>query len=101
MDSIGSAIDKLFTCDTKLWNAQDEIYKIRKMTFEEYKETFFSTEEGAYKLWEMLKKSTDLNNQRAALVDEIDTKLVEMIQSALSGENLDNGKFIQRKHKNY
>lgn len=101
MDSIGSAIDKLYTCDMKLWQSQDEIYKIRKMTFEEYKEAFFATEEGALKLWEMLKKSTDLNNQRAVLIDEIDTKLVEMIQAAQAGENLDSGKFIQRKHKNY
>ena len=36
-DTLGSLIDKLFTIDTKMWNNQEEIYKIRKMDFEKYK----------------------------------------------------------------
>ena len=65
-----------------------------------------STEAGAVEhdpeeLWQQLKKVTDLNVQRNQLIDEIDEKIVDMINRAISGENLDNGKDIQRKHKTY
>lgn len=97
-DTLGSLIDKLITADLKMWNNQELLYKIRRMTFEEYKEEYFSNEDGAKVLWDSLKKSCDLNVQRNHLIDEIDLKVVEMIQS---GEDLDNGSFIQRKHKTY
>jgi hypothetical protein len=100
-DTLGGLIDKLFTIDTKMWNNQEMIYKIRKMTFEEYKEAYFSNEAGAQELWECLKKACDLNVQRNQLIDEIDLKVAEMIKSAAEGEDLDNGKFLQRKHKTY
>lgn len=100
-DTLGGVIDKLFTIDTKMWNNQEEIYKIRKMTFEEYKKEYFDNEEGATKLWECLKKACDLNVQRNQLIDEIDEKIVEIINSAVAGNNLDDGKYIQRKHKTY
>lgn len=100
-DTLGGVIDKLITIDTKLWLAQDQIYAVRKMTFEEYKEAFFKTEDGAEKLWGYIKAGTDLNLQRSQLVDEIDEKIIEMIDAKMSGENLDEGKFVQRKHKTY
>jgi hypothetical protein len=94
-------IDKLNTVDMKLWNAQDIVYEIRHMTFEQYKEKYFTNEDGAKELWEFLKKATDLNLQRNQIIDEIDEKLIEIIGAALNGENLDEGKFIPRKHKTY
>jgi hypothetical protein len=100
-DTLGGVIDKLFTIDTKMWNNQEEIYKIRKMTFQEYKKEYFENEEGAVKLWECLKKACDLNVQRNQLIDEIDEKIVEIVKSATSGNDLDDGKYIQRKHKTY
>lgn len=100
-ETIGSVIDRLTTVNLKTWNAQEDIYRIRRMTFEEYKEEYFFNEEGAKKLWECLRKSCDLNCQRAALVDAIDEAIVELIKAALAGEDLDSGKFIQRKHKTY
>ncbi len=100
-DTLGSLVDKLFTADTKMWNNQEELYKIRKMTFEEYKKEYFQNEEGAIRLWECLKKACDLNVQRNQLIDEIDIKIVQMIKDAASGEDLDSGKYIQRKHKTY
>ena len=39
--------------------------------------------------------------QRNEIIDEVDQKVVEMIEAKLSGEDLDAGKFIQRKHKTY
>ena len=100
-ETIGSIIDRLFTIDMKMWNNQDILYAIRKMTFEEYKEAYFTNEEGAKELWECLKKSCDLNCTRNDLIDSIDQKIVEIINDKLNGEDLDSGKHIQRKNKTY
>jgi hypothetical protein len=100
-NTLGGLIDKLCTIDMKMWNNQEFIYEIRRMTFEQYKEKYFSSETGAKDLWLSLQKACDLNVQRNQLIDEIDEKVVEMVEVAQSGEELDAGKFIQRKHKTY
>lgn len=100
-DTLGSLIDKLITIDMKMWTNQELLYDIRRMTFEEYKTKYFSSEEGAMELWKCLQKSCDLNVQRNQLIDEVDQKVVEIVQAKDSGEDLDAGKFIQRKHKTY
>jgi hypothetical protein len=100
-DTLGSLIDKMITVDLKMWNNQELLYKIRRMTFKEYKEEYFDNEEGAINLWDSLKKACDLNVQRNQLIDEVDKKIIEIVQSAVSGEELDDGKFLQRKHKTY
>jgi hypothetical protein len=99
-DTFGSLIDKLITADLKMWNNQEMFYEIRRMSFEQFKEKYFN-DESALKLWEILKKLADLNIQRNKLIDEVDEKLVNLIQQALSGKNLDDGVNIQRKHKTY
>jgi hypothetical protein len=98
-DTIGSTIDKLFTVDMKLWNSQEFLYTLRKMNFEEFKEKYFSDDEGANILWEALKKTCDLNIQRNQLIDEIDEIIIQLVNHKFSGNDLDDGKFIQRKHK--
>lgn len=100
-DTLGGLIDKLITADMKMWNNQDVLYEIRRMSFDEFKQKYWSQESGAEKLWEILKKACDLNIQRNQIIDEIDEKIVEMILASNNGEELDAGKFIQRKHKNY
>ena len=100
-DTLGGLIDKLLTADLKMYYNQDLIYEIRRMTFEEYKAKYFESETGAQELWATLKKACDLNLQRNQLIDEVDEKIVEIIKAAQNGEDLDNGKFIQRKHKTY
>ena len=100
-DTLGGLVDKLITVDMKMWNNQELLYEIRRMTFAEYKQKYFSDEQGALLLWEGLKKACDLNVQRNQLIDEIDEKITEMVVSATSGEDMDSGKFIQRKHKTY
>ena len=100
-DTIGGIIDKLITIDMKMWDNQEVLYEIRRMTFEEYKSKYFSSEEGALNLWNCLKKACDLNVQRNQLIDEVDEKIIEMILTAKSNNDLDTGKFIQRKHKTY
>lgn len=100
-DTFSGIIDKLITIDLKMWNNQEFLYKIRKMSFDEYKEKYFSNETGAKKLWKILKKATDLNIQRNQLMDELDERLISLLKSAMNNEELDNGKNIQRKHKTY
>jgi hypothetical protein len=100
-DTLGNVIDKLVTVDMKMWDNQEILYEIRRMTFDEYKEKYFNDEEGAQKLWAILKKATDLNVQRNQLINEVDEKIIELMEAKLNGENLDNGKFLQRAHKTY
>ena len=100
-DTLGSLVDKLITIDMKMWNNQEFLYEIRRMTFEEYEKKYFSDKKGAQKLWKYLKKACDLNVQRNQLIDEVDGKIVEIVKDALSGKDLDSGKHIQRKHKTY
>ena len=100
-DTLGTLIDKLTTVDLKMWNNQEILYEIRRMSFDEYKKKYFDDEEGAELLWKTLKKATDLNVQRNQLINEVDEKLIEIVRAALNGEELDNGKFLQRSHKTY
>lgn len=100
-DTLGTLIDKLTTVDLKMWNNQELLYEIRKMSFDSYKEKYFNNEEGAKKLWSILKKATDLNVQRNQLINEVDEKVIEIVNAKIAGENLDNGKFLQRSHKTY
>lgn len=100
-DTLGSLIDKLATCNQKMFLNQELLYEIRRMSFDEYKAKFFESEDGAKRLWETLKKACDLNVQRNALMSEVDEKVVEIAQAAARGEELDNGSFIQRQHKTY
>ena len=98
-DTVGSLVDKLITIDMKLWNSQEFLYQIRKMSFEDFKEKYFIDENGINVLWDALKKTCDLNVQRNQIVDEIDELVVDIVNKRVDGEELDNGKFIQRKHK--
>jgi len=100
-DTLGNLIDKLTTVDLKMWHNQELLYEIRRMTFDEYKDKYFSSEDGANILWESLKKACDLNVQRNQLINEIDEKIIEIVNSRFSGEDLDNGKYLQRSHKTY
>jgi hypothetical protein len=84
-----------------MWNNQELLYDIRRMSFEEYKAKYFDTEDGANLLWDSLKKACDLNVQRNQLINEIDEKIIEIVNARVSGEDLDNGKYLQRTHKTY
>jgi hypothetical protein len=100
-DTLGNLIDKLTTVDLKMWHNQELLYEIRRMTFNEYKDKYFNSNEGAELLWNSLKKACDLNVQRNQLINEIDQKIIEIVDAKLSGEDLDNGRFLQRSHKTY
>jgi len=100
-DTFGGLVDKLFTVDMKMWVNQELLYEIRRMkSVEEFKQKYQS-DEGMEKLWGILQKACDLNVQRNHLIDELDEKVIEIVKAGISGENLDDGKFVQRKHKTY
>lgn len=99
-DTIGSLIDKLATVNQKMFLIQEDLYIIRKMTFEEFKESF-ATEEGLQKLYNTFKKATDLNVQRQAMILEVDNKIIDIVKSAVDGKSLNDGSFIQDQHKTY
>jgi hypothetical protein len=96
-DTLGSLVDKLSVVNLKMWHAQENLYDIRRMTLEQFKEKYYN-DIGIENLFRSLNKAADLNVQRNSLIDSIDELVVEMIQSK---EDLDNGKYIQRKHKTY
>ena len=100
-DTIGSLVDKLITADLKMWNNQEIYYEIRHMEFPEFKERYLSNDEDQQSIFECFKKVADLNVQRNGIIDEIDEKIVEIVRAAVSGDNLDEGLFIQRNHKTY
>lgn len=98
-DTIGSLIDKLATVNQKMFMAQEDLYVVRKMDFEEFKAAF-GNDEGLKKLHAAFKKSMDLNVQRQAMILEVDKKIVEMIEASKNGD-LDNGSYVQDQHKTY
>lgn len=101
MDTLGSLVDKLCTVDLKMWNNQELLYEIRRMSFEQFKEKYWGSEQGAERLWETLKRACDLNVQRNALIDEIDQRVIDLVSQARAGDALDDGRNMQRKHKTY
>ena len=100
-DTLGGLIDKLITIDMQMWDNQEFLYEVTRTSFEEFKEKYTSTEEKQEALFDSIKKCCDLNVQRNQLIDEVDEKIIELVKSATSGEDLDSGKHIQRKHKTY
>ncbi len=102
MDTLGGLIDKLNTVDLKMWNNQELLYEIRKMSFQEYKDKYFKNEDGAELLWNLLKRACDLNIQRNQLVDEIDEMIIKLFHHAKTmGKNEFEDRYLQRKYKTY
>jgi hypothetical protein len=99
-DTLGGLIDKLHTSNLKMWNNQEILYEIRRMSFDQFRDKYGSSA-GLEQLWQCLQKVCDMNLQRNALIDEIDEKLIAMIRAGVSGTELDDGRNVQRKHKTY
>ncbi len=98
-DTLGGVIDKLCTADLKMSN-QRVISEVGGMSFEDFKAKYCN-EDGFKQIWKELNNCSDLDAQKSKLINEIDEKITEMIETAKSGENLDNGKYLQRSHKTY
>lgn len=87
METPGSIIDKLITVDLKMWNNQEALYEIRRMTYDGFCRSFGlpyvmnENERGglnSLRLYNILKKACDLNVQRNDLIQELDRKFEEL-----------------------
>lgn len=103
MQTLGSLIDSLTTVNLKMWNAQEGLYKIRHMTWEEFYIEYDSNPDKLKELYEFFKKSCDLNYQRNCLIDEIDIyfgqTITNRIRNAMGLEELKEVTML--KHKTY
>ena len=81
MTTLGTLIDQLITSCTKMYVNQDDLYEMRRMNFDEFKTKYFSSEEGAEKLWMTFKKACDLNVERSDIIDKIDSELIGIIKN--------------------
>jgi len=95
-DTIGSLVDKLCTVDLKMWNNQEILYEIRRLTFEEFQEKYLVREEDQRVFYECIQKCCDLNYQRNQLIDEIDKTVVKALKGEIKPDDL-----VQLKHKTY
>ena len=93
METPGTLIDKLITVDLKMWNNQEALYEIRRMTFEEFNNKY----EGNKELFNILKKACDLNVQRNNLMFELDKYFEKLLHEA-TGKAITIG---QNPHKTY
>ena len=93
-ETLGSVVDRLITVNLKMFDAQEILYEIRRISFEQFKEKYQS-DEGMKFLYDTFQKSCNLNMQRNVLIDDIDKKIVEIVKS----NNLE--KYTQPKWKTY
>ena len=96
-ETLGSIVDKLITVDLKMWHNQELLYEIRRMTFEQFEETFCEDSESLQRLFNSLKKACYLNVQRNDLIAELDTFVVGM----LADKEINPDKYIKHQHKTY
>ena len=76
-DTLGALVDKLSIVNLKMWNAQENLYLIRRMSLEQFKEKYYN-DEGIKELYFSLNKAADLNVQRNVLIDSIDELVIEI-----------------------
>lgn len=93
MDNLGALVDKLVTVGQKMWWNQEDLYEIRRMTPEEFKEKWGDRPE---ELHALIQRACTLNVQRANLMDEID----KYLKDAVSGEIREDQMAFEQ-HKTY
>ena len=74
--SVSSIIEELIDLDISMWEAQDKIYQVRRMSFDEYERAYFGRKDGARKLWKLIGEACDLNLSRNRAIDRLDQELV-------------------------
>lgn len=94
MDTVGSLYDKLAIVTTRMWHAQDDLYRYRRMSSEEWHEEF---KDDLDKVRTTLVRACELNLQRNTLIDEIDSLLASMFEM----DSEERKKLYQPKHKMY
>lgn len=98
METIGAMLDRLITANNKMFLEQEKLYAIKRMSFDEFK-NIYSNEVKLKELHDYFILASTLNLQRNAAIDEIDSRIVQMIKECVDGNDLDNGSYIQPKCK--
>jgi hypothetical protein len=83
-NTLGFMVDKICSINNKMFMAQEELYVVRRMSFDDFKNTYGSTEEGLKRLYDCFKKSCDLNVLRQNSISEFDESLVNTVQKVTS-----------------
>lgn len=94
MDTVGSLYDKLAIVTTRMWHAQDDLYRYRRMGSKEWAKEFGDNPDHVRKT---LVRACELNLQRNQLIDEIDSLLARMFEM----DPEERRKLYQPKHKMY
>ena len=94
MDTLGSLCDKLSIVTVRMWHAQDDLYRFRRMTPEEWQEEFGDDPD---KVRQILVRACELNLQRNQLTDEID----QLHSDSLAMDEEEKKKLVAKKHKQY
>lgn len=97
-DTAGSLVDKLATVNNKMFLNQEFLYKIRKMTHDEFM-ILYTNEILLEDLYYKLLKIVDLNLQRQALILELDILLVNLAVDASTSPEEARSKYIVDQHK--
>lgn len=74
-DTLGTLCSKLSCVTIQMWHNQESLYKIRKMTADEFAEEY---ELELDELHKTIKRCCDLNFQRSLLMDAIDKHAVSL-----------------------
>ena len=56
-DTLGGLIDKLITIDMKMWDNQEFLYEVRRLSFEKFKQRFTETDEQQKALFDSIKNA--------------------------------------------
>jgi len=82
-NNFGNLIYKLSTIDHELWENQEFLYEIKRMTFEEFDNKYCTTIDSKKYMLNILNNLCDLNLERNKLIDAIDEKIIEIIKGAV------------------
>ena len=98
-DTVGSLVDKLAIVNLKMWNNQEILYEIRRMTPEEFEEKY---EDDIKKVYQTIKICCDMNVLRNQLIDEVNDRFGSMVL-ALGGtqKDIDSLRLRAPSHKSY
>lgn len=94
MDTFGNLMDKLAIVTVRMWHAQDDLYRYRRMSKDEWRNEF---KDDPDRVRHTLVRACELNLQRNQLMDEID----QIFQDALTMNEEERAKLVQKKHKSY
>ena len=79
--TIGYTINALIQADLEMWDLQDWLYRVRKMSLEEFKMSYFVDEEAVEVFWKTFKVACDTNLNRNDLIDEVDEEILRLVRS--------------------